>query len=870
MLSRILTLAFATLFAHATFAQGEPEGLPRFLTEDEVQRALQEGYIRPAGRGIETPPNFGNLRAAAEWEEIQALTIAWRSYFGILKEIVHAAVNEVEVIILTENPGNTESFLLNNDWGGPVDMTNVTLIQTGLNSIWIRDYGANTIYGNEVDDLFLTDWIYNRPRPQDDVSPEAVANYLGLDLYATTAAPYDLMNTGGNYMSDGFGQAFASRLVVNENDGGNTGWGTQYPNHTEAEIDNIMNLFMGTDPYIKMTVLPFDGINHIDMHMKLVDEETIVVSEYPEGVADGPQIEANIQYIQDNFTTKYGNPYKIVRIPAPPQQSNGSYPDAGGHYLTYTNAVFVNKTIIVPTYYEQYDTTALRIWQETMPGYNIVGIDCDNSGQNIISAGGAIHCITQSVGVEDPLLISYECLPDTDNDQTPYSLQAYINHRSGISGANLFYTTDLEQAYTPIAMVNTDGNNWSADIPAQAFGSTVYYYVEATAVSGKVMARPMTAPEGYKSFRVIDEVFGCTDPAACNYNPLALIDDNTCEQAGCTNPSACNFDPLAACDDGSCATESLTLTLSTDCWGGEVSWTITDDSNNVLASAPEGTYGNQQTYTWEGCLPAGCYSFNIFDGYGDGMFGSQYGSCSVDGDYSMIDGNGNILFAMGNPDYGNGTTEAFCLVASTVLGCTNPLACNFNPLATEDDNSCLLPDGCTDAGACNYNPAASCDDNSCEYLTCLGCTDATACNYNSEALIEDGSCSFSQNWWVDSDGDGYGDPNLEVAFCDPPGNGYALNSADCDDSNPLVYLGAQGTGEGIDNNCNGIIDPTEELPTPCLGDFDNNGLINSSDVLVVLGAFGCSSNCAPDLDGDGLITSSDILIIFSLFGTFCD
>ena len=62
--------------------------------------------------------------------------------------------------------------------------------------------------------------------------------------------------------------------------------------------------------------------------------------------------------------------------------------------------------MILPTYYEQYDTTAMRIWENALPGYNIVGIDCD-SGNNIISQSGAIHCITHSVGVEDPLIISH-------------------------------------------------------------------------------------------------------------------------------------------------------------------------------------------------------------------------------------------------------------------------------------------------------------------------------------------------------------------------------------------------------------------------------------------------------------------------------
>ena len=83
--------------------------------------------------------------------------------------------------------------------------------------------------------------------------------------------------------------------------------------------------------------------------------------------------------------------------------------------MTYTNSVFVNNTILLPTYYEEYDTTAISIYEEALPGYNVIGIDCNQ----IISASGAIHCITHSVGVEDPLLISHQPLDDTEDTVNP-------------------------------------------------------------------------------------------------------------------------------------------------------------------------------------------------------------------------------------------------------------------------------------------------------------------------------------------------------------------------------------------------------------------------------------------------------------------
>ena len=55
----------------------------------------------------------------------------------------------------------------------------------------MRDYAANPVYGSEVDDLLLVDWNYTRTSRSKDVSPEIVANYLGLDLYCLTEGETD-------------------------------------------------------------------------------------------------------------------------------------------------------------------------------------------------------------------------------------------------------------------------------------------------------------------------------------------------------------------------------------------------------------------------------------------------------------------------------------------------------------------------------------------------------------------------------------------------------------------------------------------------------------------------------------------------------
>lgn len=493
----VITLAFAFAFCLNTQAQTWPHN----LGEAERNYIERVGFEPQLVRGITTPPEYDNLRAAAEWEEIEALTIAWEGFECILKQITAAAVSECKVIIFTESPSSTSNYLTGNQCGGPVPMDNVEIIDVDLNSIWIRDYGANTVYGSWNDDRILVDWMYNRPRPDDDVVPDELGQHMDIDVYSTTAEPNDLMNTGGNYMSDGFGLAFESELIVEENNGGSTWW-TDFPDHNLEEIEGVLEDFMGIESLVTMSMLPYDGIHHIDMHMKLLDESTLLMSEYPEGVADGPQIEANLEYVLSNYTTRWGTPFDVIRIPSPPEYNYG-YPDVGGYYLTYSNAVFVNNKVILPTYYTEYDTTALRIWEEALPGYDIVGIDCDSGNDNIISLSGAIHCITHSVGVEDPLIISHLPLDDTENTTDPYTVEGYLSHRSGISTATLFYATSPDGPWTEVVMSDTgNGEDFTADIPAQASGTVVYYYISGEANSGKTGNRPMPAPEGWWTFHV--------------------------------------------------------------------------------------------------------------------------------------------------------------------------------------------------------------------------------------------------------------------------------------------------------------------------------------------------------------------------------
>ena len=133
---------------------------------------------------------------------------------------------------------------------------------------------------------------------------------------------------------------------------------------------------------------------------------------------------------------------------------------------------------------------------------------------------------------------------------------------------------------------------------------------------------------------------------------------------GCTNPYACNYNQAATDDDGSCLiTENPIIDVTQSSWytsSGGVTVNIVFNNDGTLLYN-----GNFDGY-WNLCGST-LYTYGNGAGYDIGNYDSNSGEFNV--------------------NYWNGNSSGSYTLHPHIEGCINPIACNYDPLATTPSSS---------------------------------------------------------------------------------------------------------------------------------------------------------------------------------------
>jgi gliding motility-associated-like protein len=260
---------------------------------------------------------------------------------------------------------------------------------------------------------------------------------------------------------------------------------------------------------------------------------------------------------------------------------------------------------------------------------------------------------------------------------------------------------------------------------------------------------------------------GCTDEEADNYDPIATFNDGSCEYTilGCLNPIACNYNDEATVDDGSC--------IVCDTPNGEELCNAYHNSDGYwdyyidLFNCPLTGDITMDTLV---IVEADCDVFNLGVTCNEGIrFHTTYTNTGLDSIYTWkitwtgpngfiaasdqgVDGDQpppyNVPLPPGitAPTINTITTQMLWQEGDTL--CATASLVGQIELTPENNTVCVtLPAypicvlGCTDPLASNYNPNATCGTDSCVYVI-PGCTDVDANNYNQDATEDDGSCIY--------------------------------------------------------------------------------------------------------------------------------
>ena len=410
-------------------------------------------YISEIEYGTHALPELVGPRFVAEWEPAQGAVV--RYPFGQPNSLLEAlAEDDLLFVIVTENYQAQAQTDLQ---AAGVNMENLRYIIAPTETYWVRDYGPWTIFDENLD-MHLVDFNYNRPRPNDNAIPSVIASYLEEDLY-----DLDMNHTGGNIMTDGRGTAMSTDLVLTEN------------SHLSLpEINQRFEDVLGISDYQIYTDPTGTYIDHIDCWAKLLDVDKVLIRRVPTGHSQYQAIETSVSQWQSKISP-YGKPYRIYRVDTPNNEP-------------YTNSFIMNGKIHIPLMGTANDAAALAIYEEAMPGFEILGYSYMS-----YQSTDALHCRVSTI-FDNQMIAIRHTMPEDYLGADYYNLSFEIDHAHELdhSSSRLYWRASPDEYWQQSFLISAGGNAYYSSISVDQEQYSISYWISAEDSSGRSVTLPLS------------------------------------------------------------------------------------------------------------------------------------------------------------------------------------------------------------------------------------------------------------------------------------------------------------------------------------------------------------------------------------------
>ncbi len=270
-----------------------------------------------------------------------------------------------------------------------VDMTNVDFKIYPTDDFWIRDNGPIFVHDRNGD-LVIQNWGFNGwGNKAEFENCNKIPTRIGQDQNKTVIDLNSIMvNEGGSVELDGKGTLMACKSsILNDN---------RNPGMTQKEAEDIFTQYLGATNFIWLDGQAGLEITdqHIDGFARFGNSSTIVTMDNDD-LLDFDVLQSDIDklYAAKN---KDGVAYDFLKLPLTQNNVVTTYGQNLGYKGSYCNYYIANTKVIVPTYNDPNDDTALELLQTLYPNRTVVGIDFRNAYAN----GGMTHCVTQQQPAE--------------------------------------------------------------------------------------------------------------------------------------------------------------------------------------------------------------------------------------------------------------------------------------------------------------------------------------------------------------------------------------------------------------------------------------------------------------------------------------